>query len=217
MIDMNWVQKYLSQEEIKNIERAIGALETETQAELVPVIVRRSSAIGHVPLSLTMLLVILTLLIEWPWKDILWSQPWVYVWPVLLIFYYVLSSYLTRFKWIQKVFVPERDEVDQVHQRAHLEFYANKIYRTQQGSGILLFVSVMERKAVILADPTLSKKLPADIWDKTLQAFMQRLGQGQWGEAFVKAIEDCAEPLKTHFPMTKEAGNELKNTLIIKD
>lgn len=216
-MSMAWIEKYLSQNEKQQIEKAIEVLETQTEAEIVPVIVRRSSAIGHVPLSLTMLLVILTLMLEYPWKDLLWYQPWIYLWPVIIVGYFIFSTYLARLKWIQKVFVPERDEVDQVHQRAHLEFYANKIYRTESGTGVLLFVSVMERKAVILADQTLAKKLPADIWDQPLQNFMQRLGQGLWGEAFVKAIEDCGTPLKTHFPITKPSAQELKNSLIVKD
>lgn len=213
---MSWINKYLSEQDFKNIEAAISAVEEQTQGEIVPVIVRRSSAIGHIPLSLTLVFILLLLVLELPWKDWLWVHPWIYLWPVLIFFCFLLSNLLARFKWIQKVFVPEHDEMDQVHQRAHLEFFVNQVHRTQAGTGVLIFVSVMEKKAVILADPSLAAKLPKDAFDPILQKFMQGLKKGQWGTAFVEAIQDCGEPLKTHFPIKSESARELKNHLIVK-
>ncbi len=214
---MGWIHRYLSDEELARIEQTISRVEESTSGEIVPVIVRRSSAVGHVPLSLTLVLTLLLVIVELPFSDWLWVTPWVWLWPVLIVLIYGVSHFLAKMKWIQKIFVPERDEVDSVHQRAHLEFYLNRIHRTEHGTGILIFVSVMEKKAVVLADEGISKKLPKEHWDEVLGTLGRHLHAGQWGQGFVEAIEICGKDLQTHFPSAASSQNELKNHLIIKD
>lgn len=214
---MAWINKYLSENDLAQIEATISRVEESTSGEIVPVIVRRSSAVGHVPLTLTLLLTLLLVIVEFPFSDWLWVTPWVWLWPVLLVVIYGISHVLAKSKWIQKVFVPERDEVDSVHQRAHLEFYLNRIHRTEGGTGVLIFVSVMEKKAVVLADEGISKKLPKEHWDEILAVLGEKLHKGEWAQGFVAAIEACGQDLKTHFPVTTPGQNELKNHLIIKD
>lgn len=213
---MAWIHKYLSENDLAQIEAAISRVEESTSGEIVPVIVRRSSAVGHVPLSLTLVLTLLLVIVEFPFSDWLWVTPWVWLWPVLLVVIYGISHVLAKSKWIQKVFVPERDEVDSVHQRAHLEFYLNRIHRTENATGVLIFVSVMEKKAVILADEGISKKLPKEHWDEILAVLGEKLHQGQWAQGFIAAIEACGQDLKTHFPASAPGQNQLKNHLIVK-
>lgn len=214
---MTWVRKYLSESDVQKIEETISRVEELTSGEIVPVIVKRSSTVGHVPLTLTLLITLMLVIVEFPFSDWLWVWPWIWLWPVLLVAIYYASHVLGRLPWIQKVLVPEKDEVDQVHQRAHLEFYSNRIHRTQEGTGVLIFVSVMEKKAVVLADEGISSKLPPETWNRILAPLGESLRRGQWGEGFVKAIENCGEHLKTHFPITGRVHNELKNHLVIKD
>jgi putative membrane protein len=214
---MSWIEKYLTQEDFKKIETSIAHVESETSGEIVPVIVRRSSAVGHVPLTLTLLLTLLALVVETPFSDWLWIRPWVYLWPALIVVFYFIALVLARSQWIQKVLVSEKDELHQVHQRAELEFYKNKINRTQDGTGVLIFVSVMEKKAVILADEGISQKLPPETWNEVLNQFKSQLGRGDWAQGFTEAIENCGKHLKTHFPISSAAKNELKNHLIVKD
>lgn len=214
---MAWIYKYLSEEEIKKIEDTIARVEESTSGEIVPVIVKRSSTVGHVPLTLTLLITLLLVIAELPFSDWLWVTPWVYLWPFLLVAIYYISHVLGKILWIQKILVPEKDEVDQVHQRAHLEFFANKVNRTKHGTGILIFVSVMEQKVVILADEGISKKLPEDTWNDVLVQLRGNLRHKQWAKGFVEAIESCGEHLKTHFPNGTTNDNELKNHLVIRD
>lgn len=214
---MSWINKYLSSDEIKKIEDSIVQVEHTTLGEIVPVIVRRSSAVGHVPLVLTLGLTLMIILADLPFSHWLWIRPWVYLWPVLLIMIYFFSQFLAKSLWIQKVFVSENDEMNQVHQRAQFEFYANKLHNTQDRTGILIFVSVMEKKAVILADEGISKKLPAETWNNILQELGKYLHDGKWSEGFVHAIEKCGDHLKTHFPIAEINNNEIKNHLVVKE
>lgn len=214
---MSWISKYLSADEIHKIEETVARVEEFTSGEIVPVIVKRSSSVGHVPLTLALMLTLGIALVELPFSDWLWVTPWVWLWPVLFVGIYYFSFVIAKIPWVQKALVPDRDEVNQVHQRAQLEFYANRINRTKAGTGVLIFVSVMEKKAVILADEGIAQKLPADTWDQVLKDFRGHLHQGEWASAFIKAIENCGEHLKTHFPITTPGHNELKNQLVVKD
>lgn len=214
---MAWINKYLSNEDLKKIEDTISRVEESTSGEIVPVIVKRSSTVGHVPLTLTLLITLLIVIVEFPFSDWLWVRPWVYLWPVLLIVIYYISHVLGKVPWIQKILVPEKDEVEQVHQRAHLEFYTNRVNRTEGGTGILIFVSVMEKKAVVLADEGISAKLPKETWDKILGQLGQNLRADEWSKGFTSAIENCGEHLKLHFPVTSERQNQLKNHLVVKE
>lgn len=214
---MAWINKYLSNEEMKSIEDTISRVEEETSGEIVPVIVKKSSAIGHIPLTLTLILTLLLVVAEVPYSDWLWVTPWVYLWPIVLLVFYAISLLLTKSHWIQKVFVSESDELYQVHQRAQLEFYLNKIHRTNSGTGVLIFVSIMEKKAVILADETIAKKLPQETWNEMLKDLSENLHQDQWTKGFNQAIESCGKLLKTHFPIAATRQNQLKNHLVVKD
>jgi putative membrane protein len=214
---MTWIKKYISKNDIQKIEEAVENAERFTTGEIVPVIVLRSSAVGHVPLTLTLLVLVVFSAIEAPFHEFLAETSWKWMWPFLIIPVYYSAHLLAQIPWLQRIFVPQKDEIEQVHKRAQLEFHANKINRTSGGTGILIFVSVMERKAVVLADEGIAQKLPADTWQHILQAFRHQLSQDQWALGFQQAIEQCGELLKTHFPIAVAKENELKNSLIIKD
>ncbi len=213
---MAWIHRYISDEDMQKISEAVGRAEEKTDGEIVPVIVQRSSTVGHVPLTLTLIILLMLVIVELPYADLLWIKPWVYAWPFLIIAIYYLSFMISKLAWVQKVLVPERDEVDQVHQRAHLEFYLNKINETKHRTGILIFISVMEKKAVILADEGISNKLPPETWNDVLAKLGEQLNKGNWGFGFTEAIESCGHHLKTHFPRSADTQNELTNQLVVR-
>lgn len=213
---MGWIKNFITDSEIKKIEAAIDRAEELTSGEIVPVIVTRSASVGHVPLTLTLLLTLVVVVAELPFSEWLWVTPWAWLWPVVLVVIYGVAHFLAKLMWVQKIFVPERDEVEEVHQRAHLEFYANRVNRTQGGTGVLIFVSVMEKKAVVLADEALAQKVPKETWDQVVSDLGKKLHKGEWGEGFVDAIHTCGRHLQTHFPIQGARVNELKNHLVIK-
>ncbi|WP_413557917.1 TPM domain-containing protein [Bdellovibrio sp. HCB209] len=213
---MTWINKYLTDKEIEQVSEVIHKVEEHTDGEIVPVIVKSSSSVGHVPLTLTLLLLLVLVIVELPFADLLWATPWVYVWPFLIVAVYYFSFAMAKLPFIQKIFVPERDELDQVHQRAQLEFYLNKIHRTNHGTGILIFVSVMEHKAVILADEGINSKLPPETWNVILDNLGAKLKSKQWSQGLTEAIESCGQHLQKHFPHTDGGHNQLKNHLVIR-
>lgn len=213
---MDWINRYLTEQDKKTIAEAVKKAEVGHDGEIVPVIVKRSSSVGHVPLTLTLLLLLILIFLGLPQSEVLWKAPWMWSWPVIIVGLYYLSHIFARLPFLQRVLVPERDEVEQVHNRAHLEFFLNEVDHTEHKTGVLIFVSVMERKAVILVDKGLSEKLPQETWDGILLRLSAHLRKGEWAAGFTHAIEECGRHLKTHFPIA-EHHDQLSNELIIKE
>lgn len=212
-----WLDRFLTDEDITKISQAVHGAEEKTTGEIVPVIVHRSSAIGHVPLSLTLIFLLIIMFFEFPWKDILFVAPWIYLWPLLAIVLYVFSYFLSRSHIIQRILVPNFDEASQAFRRAQLEFYLNGVNDTKQATGILIFVSVMERRAVILADKGIAERIPPEAWQVLVDKLSQRLRKGEWSAGFQDCISECGVILTAHFPRNDEAHNELRNDLVIKE
>ncbi len=216
-MDKLWISRYLSESDIKKISSAVGVAERKTSGEIVPVIVRRSSSVGHVPLILTLLFLVAALLIDFPWKEMLFARPWIYLWPVLGVLFFFVSQILAKSTHLQRWLTSNRDEAIQCGQRAHLEFFVNRVNATTSSTGILIFISAMERRAVILADQGISAKVPPETWQKLVDQLVHHLQKGEWVQAFEQCIGECGQILTTHFPMTQHDQNELSNQLVIKE
>ena len=130
---------------------------------------------------------------------------------------YLLSIPLAKTVWMQRLFVPITDQAFQVEARALLEFYQSKTNQTKEHTGVLLFLSLMERKAVILADEGIAKKLPPETWSKICQELVQGIGSGKTADVLITAIERSGELLAKHFPPTAINQHELSNQLILKE
>ncbi|MBC7371047.1 MAG: hypothetical protein H7326_05740 [Bdellovibrionaceae bacterium] len=225
----SWVQKYLNGNEIKEISDAVQTAEAGTTGDIVPMIVRRSSAVRHVPVVLALSFLILFLGLEivglngWYLGDAL---PFLYEhWTLQILFVVLMFAaawFLAHLPVVQRIFTPNADEIEQVERRAQLEFFLQRVNRTHRQSAVLIFISVMERRAVILADEGLAKKLSPQVWSEVMKPLSEFLHQGEWSKGFQDAIRRSGELLKTHFPLdpgvtAHKPGNEISNELIIKE
>lgn len=220
----NWISKYLSESDIKEISTAVQNAELSTSGEIVPMIVRRSSAVRHVPVILWLSFAFLFFGIEmlglngWYFSDLLpfLDQHWLYQILVLALLM-VVAWWLSHLHWVQRLLTSNEDEKEQVLRRAQLEFFLHRLHFTHKKTAVLVFISVMERRAVVLADEGIAKALPSSTWDEVLQPLTGFLKKGDWAEGFKDAIQRCGGLLTTHFPKGASGANELSNELIVKE
>lgn len=212
-----WIGKYLSEADIKKISSVVAQAEKHTSGEIVPMIVLSSSSTGHVFFSLTMFLLVLGVSALVPISNLVADGEILYVLPGMVIIFTILSFWLSRFHVMQRFFIPRADRAAQVWRRAWSEFALAKISKTEQRTGVLVFVSIMERKAVILADEQALENCPQDCWKEIVSEMGGSLKRGDWVQGFEKAIARCAETLAKHLPASQQNVNELPNSLIIKE
>lgn len=211
-----WINKYLSNQSIRSISQLVQEIESKTAAEIVPMIVLRSSVISHVPIILTLLFLLIFIPLEMYYLN--WSDFLNLGLGISALLAYVISLYLSRIAWFQRVFTANSDESLQVWNRAEIEFYRQKINQTENRAGVLLFVSIMERKAVLLTDESVHRVLPDNVWSEILREFSTNLRNSAWEDGFVVALKRCGELLSEKFPSKgAKARNELANFLRIKE
>ena len=211
-----WLKRHLNQEGADRIEMTVKNAEIATSGEIVPMIVERSSTTGHVPLAVFLLFMIFI----WVFDLFVHQGHWVggrWVWlGIDTGMAFILALLLSRFSFIQRLLTPNADEYLQVMARAQLEFYQSSIKQTQGATGILLFVSLMERRAVVFADKAIASQLPIETWDSVVQKVIKGIKDGDMAGGFCEGIRVCGELLTKQFPVKPKDINELPNRLIIK-
>lgn len=213
-----WLRGFISPEEAQRIEKAVHAIEVKTSGEVVPMIVRRSSAVGHVPFLLSLILMLSLLVFEVPQMD--FFSTFNITWLLFLIaaLCLLVSIPLSRLAWIQRLLVPRRDQIFQADERALLEFYTAGMTGTKGRTGVLIFISLMERHAVVLADHAISERLPKETWEQICQQMVESIKKGKTADGLIAAIERSGELLAQNFPHGPgENVNELSNVLILKE
>ena len=111
----------------------------------------------------------------------------------------------------------ELDQAQQVDMRAQIEFYESNIHKTAGDTGVLLLVSLMEHRAVVLADEAIDEKVPYETWEEVIRVMIDGIKKGHVGLGLAAAIERCGEILAEEFPIAEDDENELRDHLIIKE
>ena len=214
-----WIQSRLSSDDLDSVEKAIGQAEMKTSGEIVPMIVRRSSTIGHIPLTLLLILTNLWFISDRTFGfytgGSLLDSPLSIVMGLIVIF--LLTRILSSMEWIGRILTPRHDQALQVNQRAEIEFFESNVKKTKNSTGILLMLSVMEHRAVVLADKTISDKLPPETWNEVIEKMISGIKKKNIAQGMIEGINICGELLSKHFPLPPDDTNELPNHLVIKD
>jgi putative membrane protein len=89
------------------------------------------------------------------------------------------------------------------------------MHTTRGRTGIMIFVSVAERYAEVLADTGIYERVPQARWQAIVDGLLKRIGEDRPGDGFVEAIEAAGEHLAKHFPKGERDTDELPNHLIL--
>ncbi|MGX8011290.1 TPM domain-containing protein [Mesorhizobium sp. ORM8.1] len=111
-------------------------------------------------------------------------------------------------------FVPKRQRYQAAHANAMKQFLARNVHRTQARTGVLVFVSIAERYAEVVADAGINAKVDQHVWDGVVRDLTKHAGDDQLANGFVKAIEAVGAVLAEHFPVTAGDTNELDDHLV---
>ena len=207
----------LSEAELKKLANVISEVEEKTCGDIRLMVVKRSAVTGHVHLLLWSLLLSLTFLYIWFFRHslIVWERWW--LWPSIILGQYILAAFLSRSQLLQRTFTSHHDLRHQVWARAEVEFHRQGLSDTRSHTGVLLFVSLMERQALVLAGKAIADKLPPNVWDKVAKIMTEGARSGHWAEKLEEALRECGAYLASHFPKQAGKTHQLPNTVILKD
>ena len=127
---------------------------------------------------------------------------WIGVWLILL--WRPLRLWLT----------PRAILAARVRARAIDLFKVGTEAKTLGRTGILLYVSLREHRADIVADEAIAAKVAPEVWGDAMAALIDLVRHGKPGEGMAEAVRQMGIVLTEHFPRGSENPNELPDRLI---
>jgi putative membrane protein len=196
-------------EDYKAISAAIRAAEQRTSGQLVCVLAHASSNYAHVPI-----LWATTLALVLPWPLIYFTQ-----WSVERIFLAQLAAFLLAgliFSWmpLRLLLVPRAVRRAQAHRAASEQFLVRNVGHTANRSGVLIFVSLAEHYARIIADEGIARRVHKSEWQEAIDALLAHVRDGRIAAGFIAAVERCGAVLAEHAP-PDGSPNELPDRLYV--
>lgn len=207
----------LSVEKIRRIEARVAEIESQTDGEIIPCLIQKSSPTESVGLKIFLLCLCLSPAVLLEAHFLGWGWEW-RTWLALLIhtiLSHFLGVWLSRYESIQRFFTRGGERTRWVHQRAELEFYRARFHHTQKRTGILLFVSLMEHEVCVLADQGIARKLEPEVWNRVVDSMLPHLKSGNLEKAFLQGLDLCGDILTEHFPYSGRNPNEISNHLVL--
>jgi putative membrane protein len=203
--------KMIPESEKSRVADAIRAAEAKTSGEIFCVVAQHSSDYRLVPIAWA---AALALFMPLPLIFVAdWSPELIYAAQLIgfLVTAIILSLPILRFHM-----VPRRTKHDRAHAEAMRQFWAQGLYKTAHRTGVLIFASVAERYAEIVADAGINEKVTSEVWDDAINALVSAIKQGRPADGFVAAIEKCGAVLAQHFPLPPGAKkvDELPDKLV---
>ena len=128
-----------------------------------------------------------------------------------------LTSFLLVFHYFPEwrmLFVPKSLAYRRASGNAVRQFLAHGIHATSDRSGILVFVSLAERYAEVVADEGINLKVGQEEWDDMVATLTSHAAKGELAEGYLLAIEQAGELLAANFPPIKGQKSELDDRLV---
>ena len=185
----------ITPEDHARIAEAIRAAEAKTSGEIVCVLARSSSEYHAAPVLAGALLALIV-----PWALVFLTQWSVERILVAQIIVFVLATALFALTPLGMMLVPRRIQRVRAHRAAMEQFHARGVGRLEGRAGVLIYVSLAERYARILADDQLASKVHASEWRAAIDALTAHMRHGRIADGFVAAIERCGAVLAQHAP-----------------
>lgn len=183
----------------------VRQIEKTTDAELVIVVKARSDHYRHADYLFGAILALagLLFLVFSPFD----FHPYWFVVDVIALFAVgaVLSS---RSNSIRRLMTTEKFCAKAVRTSAAAMFYDAGIANTHAEMGVLIYLSLLERRLELIADRGVLKAVPPLEWNQQLFE-LQQAGRSAQPESLTEAIQHLGSLLKEHVPATGENPNEL--------
>ncbi|MBS0331315.1 MAG: TPM domain-containing protein [Proteobacteria bacterium] len=103
-----------------------------------------------------------------------------------------------------------------VRRRAAEQFFAKNLHLTRDRTGVMIYVSLAERMAELIADEGIHDHVGPQTWDKAMAALTEGLKHGRVEQGFEAAVRLCGEVLAERFPADpNDNPNELPDAVAV--
>ena len=213
----NLMERFISKMDRDKIEACVREAESRTRGEIVVMVVPRSygypmaDLLGATALSLPVAIALTPEM-----GGLFWAGPWnLWIFLALLIpLFLVFHQTVKRVHRLKRWFISGKEMEDEVREAAQIQFFRKGLYRTREETGVLIYISVFERRVWVLGDRGINAVIPEGHWKDVVAMITQAIKDRRPGEGICQAIGDVSRILQEKFPIRHNDQNELKNLMV---
>jgi len=94
-------------------------------------------------------------------------------------------------------------------------FAQQRVWDTEENTGILIYVQLVDRKVEILADRGIAARVSQAEWDAICRVMEASFRRGEWRQGALQAVTRAGELLARHFPAGAGNPNELPDQPLV--
>ncbi|QUM73809.1 TPM domain-containing protein [Sphingopyxis granuli] len=211
------------------VTAAVAAAEARTSGEIVTVIAAQSNDYDDVALVWASLIAFLAMSVialfpdfyqglydrlTGGWGHGLTANQWLGVVIAVGVLKWIAMWLILLWRPLRLWLTPRAILAGRVRARAIDLFKVGAEAKTLGRTGILLYLSLREHRADIVADEAIASKVSAEVWGDAMAALIERVRAGRPGEGMAEAVAYMGVILAEHFPRGSENPNELPDRLI---
>jgi putative membrane protein len=220
---------YFTDDQRKAIETAVVEAERKTSAEIVPVVATVSGRYDRPEDIVGLFFGVVLMGITWSvlpanapdmtgsWEGIVLPYHLPALVVAMIVGFIAGAVVASRIEWLRKLFTPSNQMRDEVNARARQVFFDDRVHHTSGATGLLFFVSLYERTAVVLADATITKILGQSVLDDLCDDLVRDIRSGEASVALGNSIRKAGDLLEKVLPRESDDVNELEDTLVLLD
>lgn len=207
---VNKIRKNLTEEQLVQIEKAVGAAEKNTRGEIVPVAV---ASADHYEFVLYRSPVLVGLIVSALFFIFFRPLSAAQLFLTQLISFAATYFLLSQFPQL-KYFLLTHTEINQAVDQKSMElFYQYHLDRTEKRTGILIVIFLEEKTVKVLADEGINQLVPPKTWDLVVSDMITEIKEKNVASAMILGIKRCGEILSQKVPASNKNPNELSNKL----
>ncbi len=210
----------LSDSDNERVKKAVSEAESRTSGEIVTAIINESSDYAFFELmaslvggfiyytvSLFFYNEISTWLssIFWEFREV-YTTVFIGLSTILVI---GLLYILANIPGVDNLIVSSKIIKKKVSRRALLFFCESGLFNTRDRTGVLIFLSLREKRVELIADSGINALVEQDSWNGIVDNLTAELKAGRSVDGLVKAVTSCGDLLVEHFPVKADDENEL--------
>jgi putative membrane protein len=132
----------------------------------------------------------------------------------MLALAFLLVRLLLGYMPLRMALTPGRTKTRRVHRRAIELFRTGCELKTRGRTGVLLYLSLLEHRAEIVADKAIADQVEPEVWGEAMDALIEEVKAGRPGEGMAQAVAKIGEVLARVLPKTLDDPNELPDRLV---
>jgi putative membrane protein len=223
------VMERLAEQDRDRVAAAVAAAELKSDGEIVTIIAPRSDSYNDIAWLWSIVVMFLALAVYAGWPDFYrgliehllgWRAPTSARGLLALVFVALAGKLFgTRlillYRPLLRALVLPHTKAHRVRARAIDLFRVAVESRTRGKTGVLLYLSLAERRAEIVADEAIHGRVAPEEWGEAMAALIGHVREGRPGEGMAAAVERIGTVLAAHFPRSPDDSDELPDRLIL--